>query len=127
MEIFFEVLLKWALLFVAEIMSAFGMQRTAKFFEQKAGSKKVRFLIGYMGLGILLGELSINIAPHPILTTKYLRLTNMLITPILAGYLLSMLSRFRSKENVWWLQKTDFINGYLFVLSFEIFRHCFAK
>lgn len=127
MEIIFEVFLKWALLFVAELLSAFGMQRAAKYFEQKAGSKKVRFLFGYIGLGMLFGELSIYVSPHPILTTKYLRITNMIITPILAGYLLSMLSRFRSKESVWLLQKTDFIYGYLFALSFEIFRHYFAK
>ena len=78
-------------------------------------------------LGALSAEVSLLIVRHSLISHQWLRIANLVITPLIAGSILVALGRWRQRRN----QPTRMIHrpvyGYLFAFAFVVTRFVFTR
>lgn len=124
MEILFELVGELIVQIIAEVLAEFGLHSLAAPFRRKANPWLTA--AGYVLLGIAGGALSLLVVANQITPDGIARLANLAIAPLLAGFGMVMLGRWRAKRGDPRLGIDRFLYGYLFALSFALVRFVFA-
>ncbi|HRJ09411.1 MAG TPA: hypothetical protein PK490_15210 [Prosthecobacter sp.] len=121
-EIFFE----FGLQIVIELFAEWGTRSTVR---RREGGPPPAWLagVGYFVLGGLLGGASLLVFPAHWVTDPGLRLVNLLVTPVIAGLLMSALGAWRRSRGQELLRLDKFTHGWLFALALALVRHFGAR
>ena len=76
----------------------------------------------YAALGAALGAASLAIFPDSAIEATWLRVTNLLVTPVLVGLLMSAMGAWRRRRGEDLIRLDQFSYGYLFALSMAAVR-----
>lgn len=123
MSIVFEFLLEFVLTFFIELLGA-GVEGGV----EKISDGRLRFkasplwyLLLLPAAALFLGALSARF--HPLLlSTKTLRIANLLVTPLIAGFGMHMIGNLKRARGKQALVLDAFVSGYVFALAFAIGR-----
>jgi hypothetical protein len=92
-------------------------------FRDKRGENQGCVLFGiFLGVGGLIGGIVTWIHPHPMLAYPWLRLTNLIVGPFVAGGLAWLIARWR-KQDPW----IHVLMAFSFVLGYNVVRYAFAR
>ncbi|CAN7405341.1 hypothetical protein LJR289_002481 [Pseudoduganella sp. LjRoot289] len=81
---------------------------------------------GYLMLGAIVGGLSVLAVPAHLVSTHFLRMANLLLTPVAAGFCMAAAGAWRARRGQALLRIDRFAYGYLFALSFALMRFWLA-
>lgn len=78
--------------------------------------------IGYAIFGALAGALSLWLMPSLFIEAQWLRVTNVIITPVLAGILMAWVGAWRRKHDKEVIRLDSFAYGWCFALAMALVR-----
>jgi hypothetical protein len=78
--------------------------------------------VGYTVLGAICGLTSLLALHHSLVAHLWLRVANLIVTPVVAGWLMVELGRRRLRRNQPTVMQYRFLYGYLFALAFALTR-----
>jgi hypothetical protein len=114
-EFFFEL--------VVQLLFEFGARVLLAPFRSVAVSLRAPWLAI---AGAIAGALSLALAPHALFERPWLRVANLLVTPLLAGVAVAALGAFRARRGLVVLPFDRFRGGFAFALAFAGVRFVFA-
>lgn len=123
-EIIFEIFGELILQLGAELLFEFGFgtaekRRAKKFPEAKASPAKDAFVFALFGT--ILGFISLALFPQLFIKTPWARVFNLMVTPLLCGFLYA---RFSAAQRIERYMK--FVNGFLFAFIMAAVRYKLA-
>lgn len=133
MEIIAEILIQivWAIL---QFLGEFVLQAVFELIAELIGrSVKEPFrrpkpinpwfaAVGYIIFGIAAGALSLWLLPALFITSPWLRIANLILTPVVAGLLMERLGAWRERKDQETIRLDTFAYGFLFALSMALVR-----
>lgn len=125
LEILFELLAELLFQIVGEVLVELGLHSLAEPFRRKPNVWLA--VLGYSLLGALLGAVSLWAFPDHLTRDGWPRWVNLLFTPVLAGFAMTLLGRWRARRGDMVLRIDRFAYGYLFALAVAIVRFKFAS
>lgn len=125
-EVFFEIFFELILQLVVEYLTSSGLRAPLR---KRKGPPAPAWLAGagYLVLGGLLGGASLIIFPTHWVSDPGMRLLNLLITPVIAGLLMSALGAWRRRRGKELLRLDQFTHGWLFAFALALVRHFGAQ
>jgi hypothetical protein len=129
-EILFELLFALAELFLelaGEAILDFALRAIARVFEDSEISSPVLASVGYGLLGVLTGGLSLLIFPHPLFHPSRIHGISLLINPVIAGSVMSLIGSMLRKRDKRVVQIENFRYGFAFAFGMALLRFFFAK
>lgn len=78
--------------------------------------------IGYIIFGAVAGALTLWLLPTLFISAQWLRIANLLVTPVVAGLLMEALGSWREKRAQETIRLDTFAYGFLFALSMALVR-----
>ena len=128
-EIIFQVLL-WIVQFVGELLlQAFGeliaelIGRSVKEpFRRPKPIHPWLAAIGYSIFGAIAGAISLWVLPSVFISALWLRIVNLIATPIVAGLMMERLGTWREKKDQKTIRLDTFAYGFIFALSMALVR-----
>lgn len=138
MEIVFEVILQvfgWIVQVLGELLLQLVMEAIAELFGHSVKEPFRRpepprpwlAAIGYLIFGALAGGLSLWLLPSLFIETGWLRIANLLVTPILAGLLMEAIGSWRRKNEKEVIRLESFAYGFCFAFSMALVRYTFGQ
>ena len=124
LEFLFEVLGEFFFQIILEALAEAGLHVVAD--PKRKPPNPFLAAIGYALFGAMAGGLSLLIFPHNFVPLPW-RITNMLITPVAAGLLMSALGAWRERRGQDRIRIDRFSYGYLFALGLGLVRFFFAS
>jgi hypothetical protein len=123
MEALLEIVLEIAgeLLFelVVQLLFEFGARVLLAPFRSLAVSLRAPWLAL---AGAAAGALSLAVVPHAVFERPWLRVANLLVTPLIAGGAVAALGAFRARRGLVVLPFDRFLGGFAFALAFALVR-----
>jgi hypothetical protein len=129
-EIPFELLFALADLFLelaGEAILDFALRAIAQVFEDSEVSSPVLAFVGYWLLGVLTGGLSLLIFPHPLAHPSRIHGISLLINPVIAGVVMSLIGFTLRKRDKRVVQIENFGYGFAFAFGMALLRFFFAR
>ena len=83
--------------------------------------------LGYLLLGGIVGALSVWLVPQHLTRDGWPRLVNLVVTPVLAGFAMTLMGLWRARRGDPVLRIDRFACGYLFALTVAVVRYNFAN
>ncbi|PTT92033.1 hypothetical protein DBR42_02780 [Pelomonas sp. HMWF004] len=120
----FELLAELLFQIVGEVLVELGLHSLDPPFRQQPNVWLA--VLGYVLLGGLLGALSLWAWPDHLTRDGWPRLLNLVVTPVIAGLVMSLLGRWRARRGDPVLRIDRFACGYLFALALSVVRLNFA-
>jgi hypothetical protein len=77
---------------------------------------------GYIIFGVAAGGLSLWLVPALFISSQWLRIANLILTPVVAGLLMDRLGAWREKKDQETIRLDTFSYGFLFALSMALVR-----
>jgi sterol desaturase/sphingolipid hydroxylase (fatty acid hydroxylase superfamily) len=77
---------------------------------------------GYIIFGVAAGGLSLWLVPALFIPSQWLRIANLILTPVVAGLLMDRLGAWREKKDQETIRLDTFSYGFLFALSMALVR-----
>lgn len=114
-----EILFEFVIQFVLEVlveMGAHGLKR-----DRSPLHPAISIAI-YVLLGALLGWISYLFFPQHLISHPYIRVVNLVITPIAVGMALGAIGAWRAKRGTELVRLDKFAYGYAFALAFALVR-----
>lgn len=124
LEILFELLAELLFQVLGEMLVELGLQSLAAPFRKQPNVWLA--VPGYALLGAGLGALSLWAFPHHFTRDGWPRLVNLVFIPVLAGFAMALLGRWRARRGDTVLRIDRFAYGYLFALAVAVVRFNFA-
>lgn len=78
--------------------------------------------IGYTILGAIAGGISLWLLPTLFVTAEWLRIANLILTPVAAGTLMGAFGAWRRRRNEELIRLDHFSYGFLFALAMALVR-----
>ena len=78
--------------------------------------------IGYFLLGLILGGLSVLVFPRSFIRSERFHGINLLITPLVAGFVMGAVGRWRARHGETLLRLDSFVYGFLFAFAMALVR-----
>lgn len=125
LEILFELLAELLFQVLGEVLVELGLQSLAQPFRKQPNVWLA--VLGYALLGALLGALSLWLFPSHFTREGWPRLANLVFTPVIAGFAMTLLGRWRARRGDTVLRIDRFACGYLFALTVAVVRFNFAS
>ena len=129
MEILFELLLivlqflgEIVLQIVFETLGEVGLRSLREPFRRPEPPHPVLAAIGYALLGAIAGGISLWLFPKLFITTEWLRIANLVVTPVAAGGAMCLVGYWRRKRDQALIRLDRFAWGFLFALAMAIVR-----
>jgi hypothetical protein len=110
---------------VGELLVELGLHSVAEPFRRRPNVWVA--LLGYLLLGALVGALSLWIFPIQLTRDGWPRLLNLVVTPVIAGFAMALIGRWRARRGDPVLRIDRFACGYLFALTVALVRFNFAE
>ena len=123
LEIFFEA----AFEFAADFLGALILRGIAEIFNTSEFKNPLVACTGYVFLGGLAGGLSLFFFPHPLVHPSRIPGLSVVISPILAGFGMSLVGSSLRKRNKNAIQIESFGYGFAFAFGMALVRFFFAK
>ena len=117
LEAAFEILAQMFFELVAEI----GLRSLAEPFRKTQPLNPILAGIGYVSYGAVAGGLSL-LLPKVFAVELWLRLLNLIATPIVCGYIMAKVGQIRARRGESVMRMDTFSYGYLFALSMAVVR-----
>lgn len=83
--------------------------------------------IGYLVFGASAGGLSVWLLPELFIKTEWLRVANLLLTPLAAGVIMQAIGSWRERREKEALGLESFAYGFCFAFSMAVVRFAFGK
>ena len=130
-EIFFQILFEFILQIVAEILMELGLHSIAQVFHGRKTRNPVFAFVGYALLGVIVGGLSLFIFPRPLIRSASFHGINLhgiglLISPLLAGFVMSAIGSLRRKRGMRVIRLDSFGYGFIFAFGMSLIRFLFT-
>lgn len=119
LEFVFEVLGEFIFQIILEALAEAGLYAVSN--PQRKPPNPLLAAIGYTVFGAMVGGLSLLIFPNNFVPMPW-RITNMLVTPVAAGLLMSALGAWRERRGQERIRIDRFAYGYLFALGLGLVR-----
>lgn len=124
LEFLFEVLGEFIFQIILEGLAEAGLHVVSN--PQSKPPNPFLAAIGYALFGAMAGGLSLLIFPHNFVPAAW-RITNMLVTPVAAGWMMSALGAWRERRGQDRIRIDRFAYGYLFALGLGLIRLLFSS
>lgn len=120
-EIFAQIISEIFAQIIFEIFAEIGLRSLTEPFKRIKPVNPVFAGIGYVLFGAAAGWLSL-LLPRIFTVPQWLRILNLILTPIACGYLMSKFGQLREKRQEKTIRIDSFLYGYLFALAMAIVR-----
>ena len=121
-ELFGEVLLQ----VIFEVLAEIGFHSLKDPFRDSRPSHPLLAALGYGLLGALAGAVSVVLVPQALVIRPALRIANLILSPIAAGLVMSLLRSFRLRRGQAPVGLDSFAYGYAFALAMALVRFYWA-
>ena len=125
-ELLFSIVGELCLQIVFEVLADFGLKSLAETMRAKKRNPALAF-VGFVLLGIIAGGLSLLLFRHHLLKPHWLRVTWLVIMPLVVGKVMSLIGSFWETKHRERTRLETFINGWAFALAMGLVRFFFAK
>ena len=122
MEIVFELLIQ----IIAELLAEFGIRGTKNALGLEKPKNPFLSTFGYLILASIGAGISLLIFPNHHLDKIEYRILNLVLTPLLIGYVMSVRGKILTQKMKDPIKLDTFAYGYLFALTFGLIRFFFA-
>jgi hypothetical protein len=78
--------------------------------------------IGYSIFGALAGAISLGVLPSLFISAQWLRIVNLIVTPLVAGLMMERLGAWREMKDQETIRLDTFTYGFVFALSMALVR-----
>ncbi|MGA9773348.1 MAG: hypothetical protein WBV94_30235 [Blastocatellia bacterium] len=131
-EILFQIFFEFILEIIAEVLIELGLHSIGQVFHNRRARNPVFAFIGYAILGVIIGALSLLIFPHPLMPSASIRGINLhgiglLISPVLAGLVMSAIGSLRRKRGMSVIRLDSFGYGFIFAFGMALIRFLFTN
>lgn len=133
MEILFELLLyllqplaEIALQLIFELFVELGMRSMLEIVWRPKPLHPVLAGIGYAFLGAIAGGISLSIFPHSFIATPWMRVANLLVSPLAAGAVMVAFGAWRQRNDQQLIRLNRFGYGFLFAFVMTFVRFIWA-
>jgi hypothetical protein len=99
----------------------------AKVFDEKLPSPAVASFFGYGLLGVLVGAYSVIIFPHPLVHPSRIHGISLLVSPLIAGFVMSLIGSVLRKRDKNVVRIESFTYGFAFAFGMAAVRFFFAE
>lgn len=123
----FQILAELLLQMVFEILAELGFRSVREPFRRPQPLHPVLAAIGYLIFGATAGGLSLWLFPEAFIDSEWLKLLNLVCTPIIAGATMAMLGAWRRRKDQELIRLDRFGYGFLFALAMTIVRFVWAE
>jgi hypothetical protein len=82
---------------------------------------------GYFIFGAVAGSVSLWLLPNHFIDANWLRLANLLLTPIVSGLVMAKIGSWRLKQEKEVIRLETFTYGFCFAFSMALVRYAFGK
>lgn len=119
-----ELLAEFLLQMILEALAELGLHSVKEPFRKPPNPWFAA--VGYGIFGVIAGIISLFIVPHHLVQGGILRLANLIVSPLLAGLVMSLVGRWRVRQGqaIWRIDR--FAYGYFFALALASVRFFFA-
>lgn len=129
-EIIFQVVSEFILQIIAELLVEMGLHSIGQVFRRDRNP--IFAFIGYALLGVIVGFISLLIFPRPLIRSASFRGINLhgiglLISPLLAGLVMSLIGSLRRKRGMSVIRLDSFGYGFIFAFGMSLIRFLFTK
>jgi hypothetical protein len=124
LEFLLQVLGEFLLQAIGEALLEVGLHCLAEPLKKPPNSWLAS--LGYAIFGAIFGGLSLLVLPHHLTPAGALRITNLVLTPIAVGGLMSAMGAWRARRGETTFRIDRFSYGFLFALVFALVRFEFA-
>lgn len=124
LEIIIQIVGEFLLQAIFEVLGELGLRAVAEPFSKPPNPYVAA--CGYAIFGLLAGGLSLLLLPHHLVGAGW-RWANLLVTPLAAGLLMSLLGAWRAGRGQALLRIDRFAYGFLFALALALVRFRFAQ
>lgn len=130
-EIIFQVLLEFVLQIVAEILIDLGLHSIGQVFRSRRDRNPAFAFTGYALLGVIVGFISLLIFPRQLIRSASLHGINLhgiglLISPLLAGLVMSAIGSVRRSRGMPVIRLDSFSYGFIFAFGMSSIRFLFT-
>ncbi|HEY0075143.1 MAG TPA: hypothetical protein VGB77_13680 [Abditibacteriaceae bacterium] len=125
-EFIFQILLELFLQITVEILFHLGWSSVAEALDRKPTRNPALAFIGYALLGFAAGGLSLLLFPELFVHHPALRIANLILTPVLAGWLMSAVGDWRERKGLSVIRLDSFAYGFIFAFGVAIIRYLFG-
>ena len=127
LEPFLEFLFEAAFEFAAEFLTSLIWRGLAAVSDNRESKNLPLAFTGYMFLGGAIGGLSLLLFPHPLIRPSRVPGLSVVISPILAGFGMSLVGSALRKRNKKAMPIESFGNGFAFAFGMALVRFFLAR
>lgn len=121
-----ELVLEFILAAFFELLAEIGLRSFGEPFRQRESRNPVLAAIGYLMFGAILGGISLLVFPNSFVRSESFHGISLFISPILAGFFMSLIGRIRKQQGKSLLRLDSFIYGFLFAFPIAAVRFFFT-
>ena len=126
LQIIFEFFLEFIVQIIGEVFLEVVVQKLSPVPWDHKALNAILALIMYLGLGVIIGWLSILIFPHSFIRSSRLHGISLIITPLLAGLTMSGIGWLRERHGQPVIRLDTFAYGFIFAFGMALVRFLFA-
>lgn len=110
----------------AEFFADLGISSMLETATPRKDRNPIFAFIGYALFGGIIGGVSLIFFPELLLENKSYAISNMIITPLIAGSMMATIGGIRRRRYFKLLRLDSFFYGYIFALSMAVTRYVFS-
>jgi hypothetical protein len=125
-EFLFQIVFEFILQIFGELLVELGLRSAAEPFREREARNPVLAFVGYALLGIIVGGLSLLIFPQSFVRSAKLHWVSLVITPTLAGLVMSLVGWLRNRQGKTVIRLDSFSYGFIFAFGMALVRFLFT-
>src|SRR5678815_2309364 len=122
MEFLLQIFLEFLLQFVGGLITDVVLHVLSRFIQSRRTLNALITLIMYLGVGLFVGWLSILVFPKAFVRSSNLHGISLLITPVLAGFMMSAIGWIRLRKGKLRIRLETFSCGFVFAFAMALIR-----
>jgi hypothetical protein len=126
MEFLLEIFLEFLLQIIGEVLIDVVLHAASRFAWVRETLNALMTAVMYVGLGLLIGFLSVSFFPKAFIRSSTLHGISLLITPVLAGFTMSAIGWIRVRRGNLLIRLESFSYGFIFAFAMALIRLMFT-
>ena len=126
LQIIFEFFLEFIVQIIGEVFLEVVVRKLSPVPWDHKALNAILAVIMYLGLGVIIGWLSILIFPHSFIRSSRLHGISLIIMPLLAGLTMSGIGWLRERQGQPVIRLDTFAYGFIFAFGMALVRFLFA-